>query len=298
MINHGMVLFLNKKPKGLHPSFIIPDVFDPLLPDKDFNLFFGSSPDVHYINNLLVFYMTLVHNTDLGDFIIRSLDNRITYEKTTKELFSDINNFTVTNLNPGVTELDVRGTPQEDFLLGQALFSYQINLFKGQVSTYDIYALEVIDITNRKPSLFFSSTGVGQNYINITPGLSIKTTNTNYTGYEWERVKGENVDGIRKLLLPKKYLLTTDNNILTNDGLVPLIVGGAELQGSWSINKYAVVDTNFDQIYNRLLNREPLLNAPTPNADKVNSMINSKYRHEMITGHVLDRLLFINEHYD
>lgn len=133
MINHFRTLLLNRSA----PSFssrpgdeYIPDGFAQLtgLPTYLQNIrqvLFGRSPDWLFENYRTKQYVSLVHNTELTEFVT-DLDPRITYDPNDTEFFSG-----VFGSHAGKAGLHLVGAPSSPDASGQCILRWKITLVDG-----------------------------------------------------------------------------------------------------------------------------------------------------------------------
>ena len=136
MINHARTLLLNRGPDGFGFDFpgeeYVPDDFKPrqLTPSLRFvhQSLFGTSPDRLFLNYRLRRIMSLLHSTELGEFVTR-FDSRITYLPLNRtDMFDTLFNPVVTSITgwAGATYLSGQSTANDG--LGKAQFEWKLTV--------------------------------------------------------------------------------------------------------------------------------------------------------------------------
>lgn len=137
MINHARTLLLNKSsaeyaPGDLGEEYLPPDYRAVVLPTKiDLarKIIFGADPDPDFVNFRLFELLSLIHNTELAEFIY-ALDSRVTYWPRQQTDFYQAQKNVIVKKTGGTLDslLYVHGQPVADVRVGVLSGDYAVRL--------------------------------------------------------------------------------------------------------------------------------------------------------------------------
>lgn len=140
MINHARTLLLNRKPDNVPYGGQLGDEYLPIAYRKVTtmptylssirNILFSADPDRLFSNYRARQYMTLLHSTELVEFVLE-LDPRITYDRNNEDLFADA----LYEITPPEDDIYVNGKLGAPDKLGRSFHQWSVKVSSGSTVT-------------------------------------------------------------------------------------------------------------------------------------------------------------------
>lgn len=149
MINHARTLLLNVPGDSYSPGIIGEEYIPPYKPitlstnlQAARRILLGSSPERAFLNFRAFELLSLIHNTELAEFVY-ALDPRVTYwPQTTTEFYDAQKKINVTQISGTNTRLHVHGDPEANVRRGRLFEEYNIKLIGSNNHTAHIVITE------------------------------------------------------------------------------------------------------------------------------------------------------------
>lgn len=146
MINHARTLLMNVSGESARPDlpgeeYVPPDYRPKRLPTAIATvrrILFGTDPDRLCLNYRLREYMTLLHSTELDEYV-RQLDPRVTYWPPSQReiLLGEATNIVTRVSGPGSSRLYVLGDDTPDMRTGRCLQEWQLRVVDADTLQID-----------------------------------------------------------------------------------------------------------------------------------------------------------------
>jgi hypothetical protein len=248
MINHARTLLLNQPGKNYQPGFIgeeytprnyvrrqVPSYV--LFPHK---ILFGSNPDKVFLNFRAAELLSLIHATELSEFV-HALDSRITYAVTDlTDFFSPAVSIAL-NKTGGYTrtKMFLTGQPKADNSRGKSFGDYSVQLFDYAGNTSAVIT-SAISFDSISQPLEFSNQSTGLSNPVKIPGSNLSAQFLEVAAASAARLSLEEFS--TPLLLQDYDAIALEGDELlpfTATRALPVTDGAGELIAQWQLQTYA-----------------------------------------------------------